>query len=156
MQRVAIKLAPLSCTAPADTHTDRFVLDNSVVMAWCFEDECCARADAVLDQLGSKHAIVPAVWALEVGNVLVVAERRGRLSESDSIRFLAMLSALPIHTETETRQRAVSDILFLARQYGLSTYDASYLDLAMREGLPLATLDKSLQRAAAQCEVPLL
>ena len=50
----------------------------------------------------------------------------------------------------------MSDILFLARQYSLSTYDASYLDLAMREGLPLATLDKSLQRAAAQCEVPLL
>jgi len=132
-----------------------FVLDNSVVMAWCFEDENNALADAVLDQLQSKVAMVPAIWPLEVGNVLLVAERRGRLSEADSARFLTMLSALPIQSETETRQRAMSDILFLAREYKLSTYDASYLDLAMREGVPLATLDKGLQRAATQCQVSL-
>ncbi len=134
---------------------ERFVLDNSIVMAWCFEDESSAMADTVLEQLQTKIAIVPAIWPLEVGNVLLVAERRGRLSEADSAHFLTMLSALPIQSEIETRQRAMSDILFLAREYKLSSYDASYLDLAMREGVPLASLDKGLRRAATQCQVSL-
>jgi len=132
---------------------DRFVLDNSIVMAWCFEDESNTLADTALEMLQTKTAIVPAIWPLEVGNVLLVAERRGRLSEADSARFLTMLSALPIQSEAETRQRAMSDILFLAREYKLSTYDASYLDLAMREGVPLATLDKNLMNAAKRCQV---
>jgi len=135
---------------------ERFVLDNSIVMAWCFEDESNAMADAVLEQLQTKLAIVPAIWPLEVGNVLLVAERRGRLSEADSSRFLTMLADLPIQSEIETRQRAMSNILFLAREYTLSTYDASYLDLAMREGVPLASLDKGLRRAATQCQVSLV
>jgi len=134
---------------------DRFVLDNSIVMAWCFEDEANDVADAVLDCLQTKAAIVPAIWPLEVGNVLLVAERRGRLSEADAVRFLRMLSSLPIHSEPETQQRAMGVILSLAREYKLSTYDASYLDLAMREGVPLATLDKALARAAQQCHVAL-
>jgi len=135
---------------------ERFVLDNSIVMAWCFEDESNALADTVLEQMETKLAIVPAIWPLEVGNVLLVAERRGRLSEADSARFLTMLSSLPIQSEIETRQRAMSDILFLAREHKLSSYDASYLDLAMREGVPLATLDKGLKRAATQCQVSLV
>jgi len=135
---------------------ERFVLDNSIVMAWCFEDESNALADTVLEQMETKLAIVPAIWPLEVGNVLLVAERRGRLSEADSSRFVTMLADLPIQSEIETRQRAMSDILFLAREYKLSTYDASYLDLAMREGVPLASLDKGLRRAATQCQVSLV
>jgi len=135
---------------------ERVVLDNSIVMAWCFEDESNALADTVLEQMETKLAIVPAIWPLEVGNVLLVAERRGRLSEADSSRFLSMLANLPIQSEIETRQRAMSDILFLAREYKLSTYDASYLDLAMREGVPLASLDKGLRRAATQCQVSLV
>jgi len=113
---------------------DCFVLDNSIVMAWYFEDECNAVADEILDSLRQSKAMVPAIWSLEVGNMLLVAERQGRLSEADSSRFLSMISALPIRAESETRQRAMSDILFLAREQRLSTYDASYLDLAMRQG----------------------
>jgi len=66
-----------------------------------------------------------------------------------------MLFALPIQSEIETRQRAMSDILFLAREYKLSTFDASCIDLAMREGASLATLNKGLRRAAKQCQVSL-
>ncbi len=135
---------------------DRFVLDNSIVMSWCFEGESDGLADAVLERLQEATAIVPSIWPLEVGNVLLVAERRGRLSEADSTHFLSMLAALPIYSEPETPQRAMSQILFLAREHKLSTYDASYLDLAMREGVPIATLDKGLRRAAAQCQVEVL
>jgi len=135
---------------------DRFVLDNSIVMAWCFEDESNTLADSILESFKQSKALVPAIWPLEVGNVLLVAERRGRLSEADSTRFLSMLSSLPIHSEPETRQRAMSDILFLAREHQLSTYDASYLDLAMRQGIPIATLDKHLRNAAERCKVALV
>jgi len=135
---------------------DRFVLDNSIVMAWCFEDEPNATADEILESLKQSKAMVPAIWSLEVGNVLLVAERRGRLSEADSTRFLSMISSLPIHSEPETRQRAMSDILFLAREQQLSTYDASYLDLAMRQGIPMATLDKHLFHAAKRCQVQVI
>lgn len=135
---------------------DRFVLDNSIVMSWCFEDESNALADIILESLKQSKAIVPAIWPLEVGNVLLIAERRDRLSEADSTRFLSMLSSLPIHSEPETSQRAMSHILFLAREHQLSTYDASYLDLAMREGIPIATLDKRLKDAAKQCQMEVM
>jgi len=135
---------------------ERFVVDNSVVMAWCFQDETNSYADAVLDRLAECEALVPAVWPLEVGNVLLVAERNKRLSEADSTRFTALLNELPLIVEQETPQRAMGEILMLAREYRLSTYDASYLDLAMRNGVPLATLDKNLRRAAKKCSVPIL
>lgn len=132
----------------------RFVVDNSVVMAWCFEDATSAYADAVLDALGTAEAVAPAIWPLEVGNVLLAAERKRRLSEASVARFLALLRGLPIAVEQETPERMLTDILSLARTHHLSTYDASYLDLAMRHGLPIATQDTSLFKAAKACLVP--
>jgi len=43
----------------------------------------------------------------------------------------------------------------LAREYKLSSYDASYLELAIREGLPIASLDKNLLKAAKKANVPI-
>ncbi len=131
-----------------------FVLDNSVVMSWCFEDESNSYTEAVLESLEGKEASVPAIWPLEVGNVLLVAERRKRLSVASVTRFLALLSGLPIVVEQETPERMLKDIVSLARTHALSTYEASYLDLAMRLDLPLATLDSSLMKAAKKCKVP--
>ena len=132
---------------------EAFVLDNSVVMAWCFEDEASTYADNVLEKMTDSAAIVPAIWPLEVGNVLLAAERRNLLSEADSARFLSLLSDLPIRVEQESSDRMLKEILFLARELNLSSYDASYLDLAMREGLALATQDKKLQEAAHHCRL---
>jgi predicted nucleic acid-binding protein len=132
----------------------RFVIDNSVVMGWCFENEGNRYAEAVLESLESGEALVPAIWPLEVGNVLLVAERKKRLSEASVVRFLALLNSLPITVEPETPERMLKEIVSLARAYNLSTYDASYLDLAMRLGLPIATQDASLARAAKKCRVP--
>lgn len=133
-----------------------FVVDNSVVMAWFFSDAAGEYADAVLEKLDSSRALCPAIWPLEVGNVLLVAERRKRLSEADSVRFLALLDELPLIVEQESPERMKKEIVALAREHGLSTYDASYLDLAMRKGLPIATQDKNLRRAAQKTQVPLL
>lgn len=132
----------------------RFVVDNSVVMSWCFEDEGNSYAEAVLESLESAEAFVPAIWPLEVGNVLLVAERKKRLSRAAVVRFLALLGGLPITVEQETPERMLKEIVSLAREHGLSTYDASYLDLAMRLDLPLATLDTYLVKAAKKCKVP--
>jgi predicted nucleic acid-binding protein len=134
---------------------EHFVVDNSVVMSWYFKDETNKYADTVLDKLTGATAVVPSIWPLEVVNVLIVAERQKRLSESDSIRFLTLLSQLPIVVEYE-RPEMMKELLALARAYNLSSYDASYLYLAMRKGLPIATLDNKLIEAARRIEVPIL
>jgi predicted nucleic acid-binding protein len=124
-------------------------------MSWFFEDETNKYADAVLDNLIGATAVVPSIWPLEVVNVLTVAERQKRLSESHSIRFLTLLSQLPIVVEYESPEM-MKELLALARTYHLSSYDASYLYLAMRKGVPLATLDNKLIKAAGRIEVPIL
>lgn len=134
---------------------EQFVVDNSVVMSWCFKDETNNYADTVLDRFAESIAVVPSIWLLEVVNVLLVAERQKRLSESDSIRFLTLLSQLPILVEYE-RPEMMKELLALARSNNLSSYDASYLDLAMRKGIPIATLDNKLIEAAKRINVPIL
>ncbi len=133
-----------------------FVLDCSVAMAWCFEDEADECADLALEQLEGGEALVPSLWALEVVNVLLVAERRGRITASDSARFLELLGALSITAIDTSVARAGGHVFALGREHRLSAYDAVYLDLAMREGAPLATRDKALRRAADAVGVPLL
>ncbi|MFH0813365.1 MAG: type II toxin-antitoxin system VapC family toxin [Pseudomonadota bacterium] len=133
--------------------SENFVVDNSVVMSWCFKDEINPYADSILDRLADSTAFVPPIWPLEVINVLLVAERRQRLSEADSTRFIELLGQLPITVEQEQPEKIMRDIWALAKKYKLSSYDASYLDLAMRKGLPIATLDNNLRTAARKSRV---
>jgi predicted nucleic acid-binding protein len=135
--------------------SSRFVIDNSIVMAWCFEDENNGYAEAVLESLEGGSAFAPAIWPLEVGNVLLVAERKKRLSHASAVRFLDLLSGLPISVEQEPPDRMLREILSLAREHELSTYDASYLDLAIRLDLPISTQDASLLNAARKCGAPI-
>jgi predicted nucleic acid-binding protein len=135
--------------------SETFVIDNSVVMSWCFKDEISKYADAVLDRLQEATAFVPSIWPLEVVNVLLVAERKNRLSEADSIRFITLLSQLPIIVEYERVGRIMNDLLTLSRANRLSSYDASYLDLSMRKGIPIATIDNRLIEAAKKTDVPI-
>ena len=136
--------------------SQNFVIDNSVVMTWCFKDETSQYSDSILDKLEISTAIVPSIWPLEIGNVLLVAEHRKRLSEADSARFIALLSELPIMVEQESPDRMMREIHALAREHQLSTYDASYLDLAMRRGLPIASLDNNLIKAAKRIQIPMI
>ncbi len=136
--------------------SDDFVVDNSVTMAWCFEDEASPFTDAVQELLIENTAYVPSIWPLEVANVLVVAERKERISKADSNHFLALFSELPIVVERTRSETVFHDILPLARTYGLSSYDASYLELAIRKGLPIASMDKAIIRAAKDLEILLV
>lgn len=135
---------------------DHFVLDASVTMSWCLDDEAEGYADDVLNHLLGGEALVPCVWPLEVANVLVVAEKKGRLTSADSNRFVCLLDDLPIRVIQETPARVMGEVRALARTENLSSYDASYLDLAMREGMPIATKHSRLRDAAQRCHVPVV
>lgn len=131
----------------------RFVLDASVTLSWCFDDERADVAARFLDGLRASEAVVPALWLVELANGLVVAERRGRLTRAGFTRFLALVRELPIRIDqTDTAELAAS-VLDLARDYELSAYDAAYLELALRLGQPLATLDRQLRTAADRAGV---
>ena len=126
-----------------------FVLDCSLTVAWFFEDETNAYAEAVEDSLEGAMAVAPSLWPLEVANALLVGERRKRATEAKAATFLVLLQSLPITIDDETATRAWRESLHLARAHQLSVYDAAYLELALRRGLPLATLDGKLKAAAA-------
>jgi predicted nucleic acid-binding protein len=131
-----------------------FVLDASVALAWCFDDQREAEDLRVLETLRSGEAIVPAVWGLEVVNALLVAERRGRLDAGAVERFVAMLLNLPLALDPASRSAPFRAIRHLARAHRLTSYDAAYLELAMRMALPLATKDAQLRGAAEREGVP--
>ena len=122
-------------------------------MSWCFEDEAAGYADGVLKKLAKREAVVPAIWPLEVANVLLVGERRKRLTKADSSRFLELLQGLPITIDVQATSRAFGEIMSVARNLTISAYDAAYVELAMREGLNLATLDDRLSKAASKIGV---
>lgn len=133
-----------------------FVLDASVAIAWCFDDESTPAAWALLDSLRAAPGHVPAVWALEIGNILLGAERRRRITQARAVEFLGILGELDIRADADLPGRAFRDVLPIAREQRLTTYDATYLELAMRLGLPLATKDTALIRAANALSVKTL
>ena len=114
----------------------RFVLDNTVTMAWCFSDESTEFTKTLLNRLSNltDRAVVPALWLYEVANVVELAVRK--------------LADLPVEVENPDQRQVFVSVRTLASQYQLTAYDAAYLELAIRHKLPLASLDKALSRAA--------
>jgi len=129
------------------------VIDSSAALSWCFEDEASAESDALFERVRDQGAVVPGLWHLEVANVLLQAEKRGRIAAADVAMRLESIAELPITTDNETTARAWREILALARAEGLTTYDATYSELAIRRGLPLQTQDEALIRAAKRSGV---
>jgi len=130
-----------------------FVLDASITACWAFQDEDHPDAGLAFRKVRTEEAVVPSLWWFEVRNILVVNERRQRISEPDTTAFLRDLSRLRVRIDHQPEKAAV---LRLARTHRLSVYDAAYLELAQREGLPLATLDKLLAGAARTEKVELI
>ncbi len=122
-----------------------FVLDASLTACWAFRDEDHPHADLALERVRTGEAVVPCLWFFEVRNILVVNERRTRITELETAGFLRDLSRLRVKTDHAPDD---GQILRLARTHRLSIYDAAYLELAGREHLPLATLDAALAAAA--------
>jgi predicted nucleic acid-binding protein len=144
-------------TPPAErSDASDLVLDVSLSCAWCFADEASDAGWAILSRLQTSEAHVPSLWLWETANVLVQAERRGRITAAAMRTFLGLLEALPIHIDHAGTATIWHDTLALARAHRLTSYDAAYLELALRLGLPLASRDQALQAAARSEGVPLL
>lgn len=122
----------------------RFVIDASVLAALALT-EGSSRAAGALQRLLGASALAPPLLYFEIRNVLIVNERRGRLTDEQSERFLQNLKRLPIEIDQDCDDVR---LLALARKHKLTVYDATYLELAVRQRLPLATLDAALERAA--------
>lgn len=157
-----------------------FVLDSSFTIAWVLGEEGEEEhVDNVLSLLISipnrdvyrttsnafdsnenrynqNTAVIPSLWFYEVANVLAISSRKGRLSQKDLTRAIALLQALPIVVDSDCESRTSGEILALAREHTLTVYDATYLDLAMRTSLPLATLDNPLIQASQSLGVTIL
>lgn len=133
-----------------------FVLDCSVTMAWCFEDETSEYSEAVLELLRTKSAIVPVIWPLEVTNVLLMAMKRKRVSKIKAAGFLDRLNDLPISLANSKPLSAMMSIFELGDEQKITSYDAAYLDLAIAHNTPLATMDKELAQAAKGSKIKLL
>ena len=129
------------------------MIDNSVVLSWCLDDEEHPLADHAMRLTVDRGAVVPQLWWYEVRNALAVNERRGRLTAQQSRATLADLSAMRFLLDFDHDGGVVME---LARHHGLSVYDAAYLEVALRRSVPLATLDTRLRAAATAAEVPLL
>ena len=130
-----------------------FVLDASVTASWCFSDEQSAVADVAMQRLLDDEAIAPPLWSLEIRNILLVNERRGRIDTQDADAFLLDLSRLPIRIRQDADNRA---LVALARRHRLTAYDAAYLELAVRTDLAVATLDQALAHAVRAEGLPLV
>jgi predicted nucleic acid-binding protein len=126
------------------------VVDASAVMCLAFKDEGLPYGMSMIDAVRQQGALAPPIFWYEVRNVLVVNERRQRITVVRSNLFLSLLEELPISIQPLP---AEAGVLELSRQHGLSIYDASYLELPLREGLPLATLDQALITAAKAIQV---
>jgi predicted nucleic acid-binding protein len=130
------------------------VLDASVVLSWAFEDEATAELDRVLDLVAAEGAIVPALWSYELGNGVLTAFRRGRMSARVRSRFLELLSQLPIDVVAGTPRPA--DLVQHGETHDLTAYDAAYLGLALDRSADLATIDGRLAEAARRAGLTVL
>lgn len=117
-------------------------------MAWCFNDEASDYTDKVLDSFEEHSAIVPYLWHLEIINVLLMAEKRSKINESQQISFLNLIKQLPI--ETNYLCDDLNGTRLFCKEFNLTAYDGCYLNLALANKLPLATLDKALKKATLE------
>ena len=132
------------------------VIDAAVALAWVFPDEHNAAADAILQSLEYQAAVVPGNWSVEVADALATAEQTGSITEARVQRFATLLETLNVVEYACEPPSAVGRRISLCRNYGLTAYEAAYLDLAMREELPLATFERRLRHAARMTGVTLV
>ena len=118
------------------------VVDASVAAAWFLPDEATPFTEAALQASASVDVWVPALWLLEIGNLLLSAQRRKRITETKRRELVAAASGLRLRVDREPL--SMVDLDTLAARHSLTSYDAAYLELAQRRALPLATLDAAL------------
>lgn len=127
------------------------VLDASAAIGIALDELPPHEAESLLREIREDGALVPPLWDQEVGNALLVAERRGRITQAETTQGIELLDSLPI--EVHEIDPELISLVNTARQFGLTTYDATYLLIAMQSGFALATRDAALSRAAEEAGV---
>lgn len=130
------------------------MVDASTTIAWLFGEE--RQSTRLPDDFGRVSLSVPWLWRTEVTNVILVAERRRRITIAQGSRYLLVLDALRVEAVGEPLQRPLAAFADFARPHQLTAYDARYLEVAVNLGLPLCTLDHGLQDAARRIGVELV
>jgi predicted nucleic acid-binding protein len=132
-----------------------FVIDASVILAWFNPNEQNDYADGILGCLNGETAIIPQLCCLEVNNVFLSFEKKKILSVIEAEKAICSIANLPITLDKAPLNFQMPLTSRLARDNGLTIYDACYLELAVRLNLPLSTLDKQLLAAMGKMEIPL-
>ena len=134
-----------------------FVVDASVGFAWVYQDQATPETIKLLQNIGlGETAVVPSLWFLEMANVLLVAQRRHRLTAGQRKATLEKLTAMQFTVDEEAARNAFGKISELAEKHGLTIYVATYLELALRRKLALASRDEALRSAAKRSGIKLL
>ena len=129
-----------------------FIVDASVGFAWVYLGQATPETDHLLNEVAAgATVIVPALWFLEMSNVLLIAQRRHRLTATQRKAAMEKLTAMQFTVDEEGTRHAFGKTSELAEKHGLTIYDATYLELAVRRSLPLASRDEALKSAAKQC-----
>ena len=129
-----------------------FIVDASVGFAWVYQGQATSETDRLLNEVATgATVVVPALWYLEMSNVLLIAQRHHRLTAIQRKAALEKLAAMQFMVDEEGTRHAFGKTSDLAEKHGLTIYDATYLELALRRSLPLASRDESLKNAAKQC-----
>jgi predicted nucleic acid-binding protein len=121
------------------------VLDAAVALKWQFKDEEVATAaialleDFVEDKI---ELIAPTLFPYEILSAINVAIDRKRVGEEAGYRAINYITSLGI--ELRSFDNLIGTAFYMARQYGLSSYDCAYLALAEKEKCDFFTGDKKL------------
>jgi predicted nucleic acid-binding protein len=134
-----------------------FIVDASVGFAWVYQRQATPKTDHLLNEVAAGAEVVgPSLWFFEISNVLLVAQRRQRLTATQRKAALEQLIAMQFVVDDEGPQKAFGKTSELAGEYSLTIYDATYLELALRRALPIASRDEALISAAKRCGVKCL
>lgn len=134
-----------------------FIVDASVGFAWVYQGQATPETDHLLNEVAAGGTVVvPALWLLEMSNVLLMAQRRHRLTGGQRKAAMEKLTAMQLTVDEEGTRNAFGKTSELAEKYGLTIYDATYLELALRRSLPLASRDEALRNAAKKCGLKIL
>ena len=134
-----------------------FVVDSSLALSWCFDDEATEPTQAVLDLfLEGARAVVPPLWVWECNNILTLAERAKRITSAQKLEKISLLRALPIDFDASAQDQCWTVTADIAQAQKMSIYDASYLELALRLNLALGSLDSELRASGKRVGAKIL
>jgi predicted nucleic acid-binding protein len=119
------------------------VLDASAALALILAEDEGTEVEEILNATISINGqiFVPGLFWYELGNALLTAERKNRIDRPSNTTAISGFARLPIVTHQESDFAIHNRIMGLARETGLTYYDASYLELAMRYEAPLKSFD---------------